>query len=141
MNGDKFFRSGLLINCFTAAVYLAYSSTSAYYYNEAKTLSTDAASFEAMFYVSIIISILSFLSLSYYSYKLIMLETENPVERVQDVAQLRDFDLEKFKKMQNVSTNVLEIPRETVPRKQTYQAPETNTTETNFGPVINSGGF
>ena len=30
MNDDKFFRSGLLINCFTSAVYLAYSSTSAY---------------------------------------------------------------------------------------------------------------
>lgn len=136
MNDDKFFRSGLLINCFTSAVYLAYSSTSAYYYNEAKTLSTDAASFEAMFYVSIIVAILAFLSLAYHSYKLIMLETEAPVEKVQDVAQLGDFDLDKFRRLQNVSTNVLEKPRETEPRRQTYQ-----TTETNFGPVISSGGF
>ena len=137
MNGDKFFRSGLLINCFTSAIYLAFSSTSAYYYNEAKTLSTDAASFEAMFYVSIIISILAFISLAYYSYKLIMLETEAPITQVQDVAQLSDFDLEKFRRLQNVRTNVFENP----PAEQSYEVPEKTVKESNFGPIISSGGF
>lgn len=137
MSEDKYFRSGVLINCFTSAIYLAYASTSAYYYNKYKNSPPDSESFNSMYFVSIIIAILAFLSLAYFSYKLIMLETETPVEKIQQAAKLDDFDLEKFKKMQNISTNIIEKPPENPISQENYQVPE----ETSFGNTIVSGNF
>ena len=72
-----------------------------------------------------------------FSYKLIMLETETPVEKIQQAAKLDDFDLEKFKKMQNISTNIIEKPPENPISQENYQVPE----ETSFGNTIVSGNF
>ena len=138
---DDYFRSGLLINCFTSAIYLAYSGISAYYYNEAKSLSVDSESFNSMFIVSIIISVLSSISLIYFSYKLIMLETGKSVEKIQDVAKLNDFDLDKFRNMQNISGNIVK-PSVTQPvPTENYQPVGVKPPETNINQLINSGGF
>ena len=142
MSEDKYFRSGVLINCFTSAIYLAYASTSAYYYNKYKNgPAPDTESFNSMYFVSIIIAVLAFLSLAYFSYKLIMLETGTPVEKVQEYLNLDDLDLEKFNKMQNVSTHIIENTPEIPVSRENYQVPNGKIQETSFGNTIVSGNF
>lgn len=152
---DNLFRSNILVNCFMSAVYLAYSSTAAYYYNEAKTLSSDSQSFESMFYVSLVIAGLSFIGLFYYSYKLLLLETEVKTEPVNQTTELKNFDLNKLKQSEDVRTGIFENP-EKLDRRTTYVQPRRRsmyppappedydrefTRSNNFGSTINSGGF
>ena len=145
MNSDKIFKTDILVNCIVSAIYLSYSSTCIYYFNKGSHLSTLSEEFNSMFIISIILTVLSFIALSYFSYKLIMLETENTVKEVPDVAELADFDLEKYAKNNKIPERIFEPDKELMEKnvqekdEQEKDIPEKDVRT--IGPGIGSGNF
>ena len=62
-------------------------------------------------------------------------------EKRKDVAKLNDFDLDKFRNMQNISGNIVKPPVTQPAPTENYQPVGIKPPETNINQLINSGGF